>query len=122
MSCSTMVMFWRLYRPLLRANTVCMCASLVGVQLTISFMHWLHACQPVRHGSCSACKHGLAGQGTPGLIYGPEVDLWSVGIVLFILLGGARLSCIFSLEPVWVQGAMYMWGREMQRRRTIAWS
>ena len=29
-------------------------------------------------------------QGTPGLIYGPAVDLWSVGIVLFILLGGAH--------------------------------
>ena len=33
-------------------------------------------------------------QGTPGLIYGPAVDLWSVGIVLFILLGGARSFCV----------------------------
>ncbi len=88
---------------------------------TYHLLHALAACVSACQ-ACSACKHGLAGQGTPGLIYGPEVDLWSVGIVLFILLGGARLSCIFSLEPVWVQGAMYMWGREMQRRRTIAWS
>jgi serine/threonine protein kinase len=27
-------------------------------------------------------------QGTPGLIYSPAVDLWSAGVVLFILLGG----------------------------------
>lgn len=27
-------------------------------------------------------------QGGPGHRYGPEVDLWSAGVVLFILLGG----------------------------------
>ena len=30
----------------------------------------------------------LCVQGTPGLIYSPAVDLWSAGVVLFILLGG----------------------------------
>ena len=30
----------------------------------------------------------FAVQGTPGLIYSPAVDLWSAGVVLFILLGG----------------------------------
>ena len=32
--------------------------------------------------------HSLLLQGTPGMIYSPAVDLWSAGVVLFILLGG----------------------------------
>ena len=37
----------------------------------------------------SGCLNVMsAAQGTPGLMYGPAVDLWSAGVVLFILLGG----------------------------------
>lgn len=44
----------------------------------------------IRHGSVKGRLMILATavQGTPGLMYGPAVDLWSAGVVLFILLGG----------------------------------
>lgn len=38
--------------------------------------------------SCYLKFVSLCLQGTPGLVYGPAVDLWSAGVVLFILLGG----------------------------------
>lgn len=33
-------------------------------------------------------RESMCLQGTPGLLYSPAVDLWSAGVVLFILLGG----------------------------------
>lgn len=71
----------------------------------------------LQHAACTSRQSigSWAGclQGTPGLIYGPAVDLWSVGIVLFILLGGAHSFCMqrtvraeFAYKPPYTCFAM----------------